>query len=113
MLCPQCQSSNRREFRTELMIHNGTLGATPDLFTFPTAWVCFDCGFSRFTFAQNELLELKEACTKAGAIECNEGSGQLTLLPVHAIRRLNRSRRTHRPGQHPVQGTDHCEAASW
>jgi hypothetical protein len=53
------------------MIHNGTLGATPDLFTFPTAWVCFDCGFSTFTFAQSELLELKEACTKAGAIERN------------------------------------------
>jgi hypothetical protein len=35
------------------------------------AWVCFDCGFSTFTLAQNELLELKEACTKAGAIERN------------------------------------------
>jgi hypothetical protein len=42
MLCPQCQSSNRREFRTEMMIHNGSLGATPDLFTFPTAKVCCD-----------------------------------------------------------------------
>ena len=70
-LCQQCQSSNRREFRTELMIHNGSLGVTPDLFTFPTAWVCFDCGFSTFTLAQNELLELKGACTKAGAIEPN------------------------------------------
>jgi hypothetical protein len=71
MLCPHCQSSNRREFRTEMMIHHGSLGATPDVFIFPTAWVCFDCGFSTFTLAQNELLELKEACTKAGAIERN------------------------------------------
>jgi hypothetical protein len=63
MLCPQCQSSNRREFRTEMMIHNGSLGATPDLFTFPMAWACFDCGFSTFTLAQSELLELKEAAT--------------------------------------------------
>jgi hypothetical protein len=47
------------------------LGATPDLFTFPTTWVCFDCGFSTFTLAQNELLELKEASVKAGAIERN------------------------------------------
>jgi hypothetical protein len=59
MLCPQCQSSNGREFPTEMMIHNGSLGATPDLFTFPTAWVCFECGCSTFTLTQNELLELE------------------------------------------------------
>jgi hypothetical protein len=29
MLCPQCQSSNRREFRTEMMIHKGHLGGAP------------------------------------------------------------------------------------
>jgi hypothetical protein len=68
MLCPQCQSSNRREFPTEMMIHNGRLdGAIPDLLTFPRAWVCFDCGYSTFTLAQKELLELKEANAKAGA----------------------------------------------
>jgi hypothetical protein len=54
-----------------MMIHNGNVGAMPALFTFPTAWVCLNCGFSTFTLAQNELLELKEACTKAGAIERN------------------------------------------
>jgi hypothetical protein len=60
MLCPQCQSSNRREFPTEMMIHNGRLdGAIPDLLTFPRAWVCFDCGYSTFTLAQNELLALR------------------------------------------------------
>ena len=37
MLCPQCQSSNRREFPTEMMIHKGHLGgAIPDLLTFPS-----------------------------------------------------------------------------
>jgi hypothetical protein len=66
MLCPQCQSSNRREFPTEMMIHNGSLGATPDLFTFPRAWVCFECGCSTFTLAQNELLKLREACMNNG-----------------------------------------------
>jgi hypothetical protein len=66
MLCPQCQSSNRGEFLTEMMIHNGSLGATPDLFTFPRAWVCFECGCSTFTLAQNELLELREACMSNG-----------------------------------------------
>jgi hypothetical protein len=63
MLCPQCQSSDRREFRTEIMIHNGHLdGTVPVLFTFPRVWVCFECGCSTFTVAQNELLELREAC---------------------------------------------------
>jgi hypothetical protein len=67
MRCPQCQSSNRREFRTEMMIHNGHLdGAIPDLFTFPKAWVCFECGFSTFILAQKELLERKEACIHNG-----------------------------------------------
>jgi hypothetical protein len=64
MLCPQCQSSNRREFPIEMMIHNGRLDAVPALFTFPRVWVCFECGCSTFTLAQNELLELREACMK-------------------------------------------------
>jgi hypothetical protein len=64
MPCPQCQSDNRREFLTEMMIHNGSLGTTPDLFTFPKAWVCCDCGYSTFTLAQNELLKLKDAGVK-------------------------------------------------
>jgi hypothetical protein len=65
MLCPQCQSSDRREFRTEMMIHNGSLGATPDLLAFPTAQVCCACGYTTFTLAQNELLKLRESCVKA------------------------------------------------
>jgi hypothetical protein len=48
--CTQCQSKNRREFGTEMMIHSGSLGATPDLFSFLTAWVCCDCGYSTFNF---------------------------------------------------------------
>ena len=68
MLCPQCQSSNRREFRTELMIHSGSeIGNVPPTFTFPRTWVCFECGCSTFILAHNQLLELSEACTKAGA----------------------------------------------
>jgi hypothetical protein len=47
-----------------MMIHNGSLGTTPDLFTFPKAWVCCDCGYSTFTLAQNELLKLKDAGVK-------------------------------------------------
>jgi hypothetical protein len=61
MLCPQCQSSNR-EFRTEIMIRDGRVdGAIPNLFTFPRAWVCFECGCSTFTLAQDELLELRSS----------------------------------------------------
>jgi hypothetical protein len=68
MLCPQCQSNNRRELDTEMMIHNGRVdGALPDLLTFPRAWVCLECGWSTFTLAQNELLKLREGCLKAGA----------------------------------------------
>jgi hypothetical protein len=51
-----------------MMIHNGHLdSAVPGLFTFPRAWVCFECGCSMFTLAQNELFELKEACMHDGA----------------------------------------------
>jgi hypothetical protein len=68
MLCPQCQSSNRREFRTEVMIHNGSVnGGIAPLFTFPHTWVCFECGCTTFNLAQNELLELRGACVKVGA----------------------------------------------
>jgi hypothetical protein len=49
------------------MIHNGSLGAAPDLLTFPTVQVCCDCGYSTFTLAQNELLKLKEAMRRAPA----------------------------------------------
>src|SRR5580704_18867585 len=66
ILCPQCQSSDGRELRTEIMIHNGHLdGTMPVLFAFPKAWVCFGCGCSTFTPAKNELLELREACMLA------------------------------------------------
>jgi hypothetical protein len=49
-----------------MMIHNGSLGATPDLLTFPTASVCCDCGFATFSLEQNELLKLgvKADCRK-------------------------------------------------
>jgi hypothetical protein len=68
MVCTKCQSSNRREFKTEMMIHNGGLyDGTPDLFTFPTAWVCLDCGLSTFTLMQSELPDLREASVNAGA----------------------------------------------
>lgn len=55
--------------RTEMMIHKGHLGggAIPDLFTFPRAWVCFECGCSTFTLAQNELLSLREAMLQVSA----------------------------------------------
>ena len=43
------------------MVHNGSLGATPDLLIFQTVQVCCDCGYSTFTLEHNELLKLKEA----------------------------------------------------
>jgi hypothetical protein len=61
MLCPQCQSSDRREFPTEMMIHNGRLdGAIPDLFTFPRAWVWFECGCSKLALKSNQFLDYEE-----------------------------------------------------
>jgi len=54
-------------FLLRWMIHYGRLdGAIPDLFTFPTARVCFECGCSTFTLAQTELLKLKEAYMNNG-----------------------------------------------
>jgi hypothetical protein len=45
-----------------MMVHNGSMGGvTPDLMTFPKAWVCFDCGLSTFTLTKNELLNLERA----------------------------------------------------
>ncbi len=62
MVCPQCQLSNRKEFRTEIMIHVGSFSTgIPPQFTFPKAWVCLDCGCSMFTLPQSELLALREA----------------------------------------------------
>lgn len=78
MLCPQCQSSNRREFPTEMMIHHGSL-ATPDLLTFPRVWVCCDCGYSTFTLTQNELLKLALRPTVASG--SSERSARGAVLP--------------------------------
>jgi hypothetical protein len=83
MLCPQCHSTNRRELLTEMMVHNGSIGTTPDLFTFPTASVCFECGYSTFTLEQNDLRELREACM-------NNSTKAVPASVTHASKRHKR-----------------------
>jgi hypothetical protein len=51
-----------------MLIHKGALnGAIPNLFTFPMARVCLDCGYSTFALLQSELLNLREASDGADA----------------------------------------------
>jgi hypothetical protein len=68
MLCTACQSNNRRELKTETMIHHANfLSGRADVFVFPVAWVCLDCGFSTFIVPPIELLALRDGDIKAGA----------------------------------------------
>jgi hypothetical protein len=67
MFCTECQSNNRRELKTEMMIHHANFrSGRADVFIFPIAWVCLDCGFSTFIVPPNELLVLREADIEAG-----------------------------------------------
>jgi hypothetical protein len=61
MLCTECQKNNRRELKTEMMIHHANFrSGKADVFVFPTAWVCLDCG-------SIELLALRDGDIEAGA----------------------------------------------
>jgi hypothetical protein len=63
---------SRRILSAGSMVHALHFGQNLSPSNMPTVCaMCFDCGFSTFTLAQNELLGLKEACTKAGAMERN------------------------------------------
>jgi hypothetical protein len=62
MICTRCQSTNRQEFDTEMMIHHGRLDSgKADILTFPKTPVCLTCGFSTFTVPKAELLAIRGA----------------------------------------------------
>jgi hypothetical protein len=61
MVCTECKSNNRRELKTEMMIHHaGFPNGRADVFVFPVAWVCLECGFSTFRISPIELQALRD-----------------------------------------------------
>jgi hypothetical protein len=68
MVCMECQSRNRRGLKMETMIHHANFrSGKADVFIFPTAWICLDCGLSTFIIPPIELQALREADLDAGA----------------------------------------------
>jgi hypothetical protein len=72
MSCPLCTSANQVEFATEINIH--FCGAKniddPGVLFFPKVLVCLDCGSSRFSTPEDELMRLAgPAIRKASARE--------------------------------------------
>jgi hypothetical protein len=75
MPCLLCASRNQEEFGTEINVHfRGIKNIdNPGVLFFPKVLVCLDCGASRFSTPQDELLRLAghAATRKAAARECN------------------------------------------
>jgi hypothetical protein len=71
MSCPRCTSANQAEFATEINIHfRGIQNIDdPGVLFFPKVLVCLDCGSSRFSTPNPELLRLAGcAATRKAAI---------------------------------------------
>jgi len=66
MNCISCCSANLAEFTSEMMIHFSGISNIdhPGVPVFPEIWVCFDCGFSRFTTTKTELALLASLTCK-------------------------------------------------
>jgi hypothetical protein len=60
MSCVSCASHNEKEFPTEVCIHFESPEdlSRPGVLVFPKLVVCLDCGFSRFTTPEAELVLL-------------------------------------------------------
>jgi len=60
MSCLICASENQEEFGTEINVHFRGLKNIddPGVLFFPKVLVCLDCGSSRFSTPQGELLRL-------------------------------------------------------
>jgi hypothetical protein len=64
MICTECESSNRKELKTEIMIHHaGVPNGRADVMVFPVSWVCLDCGFCTFKISPIELQALRDGDT--------------------------------------------------
>jgi hypothetical protein len=69
MVCIECRSTNRRELKTEMMIHHsGFPNGRADVFVFPVAWVCLECGFATFRISPTELQALRDGDLRAAAL---------------------------------------------
>ena len=62
MPCKSCEAGNQAEFFSEIYIHFSGLKNIdkPGVLTFPKLLVCLDCGSTRFTVPQPELLLLRD-----------------------------------------------------
>jgi hypothetical protein len=77
MSCPLCSSANQSEFATEINIHfRGIKNIDdPGVMFFPKIVVCLDCGSSRFSTPNTELLRLagcaaaRKASTRVGIVD--------------------------------------------
>ena len=59
MPCSSCQSLNQSEFDTEICFHfPGLENLEKNLFLYPKVTVCLDCGLTKFSTSQTELLSL-------------------------------------------------------
>lgn len=57
MPCTSCQSLNQSEFDTEMCFHfPGLENVEKSLFLYPKVTVCLDCGLTKFSISQTELL---------------------------------------------------------
>ena len=64
-ICPNCKSTNRREFPAEINIHLTGVGSLtkPTVWIFPRLSVCLDCGVAQFSVTDAELDRLSERDT--------------------------------------------------
>jgi len=62
MNCPTCTSGNQREFYAEINVHSSGQKKIdhPGILVFPKLLVCLDCGFSRFTLPEDELVAINK-----------------------------------------------------
>ena len=63
MSCDLCGAENQAEFNAEIMIHfSGRRHLeNPGVLTFPTIFVCLDCGSTRLTIPETDLRRLRES----------------------------------------------------
>jgi hypothetical protein len=86
MACVECASNNEAKFSTEIAFHfSGMQGLDkPCIFVFPKVLVCLDCGFSRFTTPDTEIVALAKS---VGRHE-KPGNGDSARVPVGEQHRI-------------------------
>jgi hypothetical protein len=66
--CKSCASGNQRKFSSEIAVHFRGLKNLdkPAVLLFPEILVCIDCGFTKFTISETELLRLGKDASPRG-----------------------------------------------